>query len=220
MSQYAIFSFYIIFCIINEDRDTPRHRFCRRVITIARNNNQQSKSQQQQEPRINGEINPNLECRLIDAEGKQLGIYKVRDAVVLANEADLDLVEISSDAKPIVCRMMNYGKWKYENQKKAKENKQKNKQSPLKEMKFRCRIGDGDYETKKKHVIRFLESGSKVKITIMFRGRELSHPQLGTEILGRLADDLTEYATVIQNPSLEGRNMTMVVAPIKENKKQ
>ena len=163
--------------------------------------------------RVNDQIDRHGSCRLIDENGEQLGIFGVGAALERADEAGLDLVEISPNADPPVCRIMDYGKFKYERQKKEKENRKNSKGAALKEMKFRCRIGDGDYETKKKHIIRFLEGGSKVKITIMFRGREMSHPEMGIEILDRLAADLEDSAVVVSKPSMEGRNMLMTIAP-------
>lgn len=163
--------------------------------------------------RVNEQIDRYGSCRLIDEDGEQLGIFGVGAALERAEEAGLDLVEISPNADPPVCRIMDYGKFKYERQKKEKENRKNSKVNAVKEMKFRCRIGDGDYETKKKHIIRFLESGSKVKITIMFRGREMSHPEMGIEILDRLSSDLEDVAVVVSKPSMEGRNMLMTIAP-------
>ena len=169
---------------------------------------------QERELRINREIPAHLTCRLIDEDGNQAGIVSVRNALMQAEEIGLDLVEISPNADPIVCRIMDYGKYRYERQKKERANKRNSKSTVLKEMKFRCRIGEGDYNTKKNHVERFLDDGNKVKITIMFRGREMTHPEIGVEILNKLATDLDEKCTVTQPPKLEGRNMTMVIAPL------
>lgn len=133
----------------------------------------------------------------------------------MADDAGYDLVEIAPDATPPVCRIMNYGKYKYEQAMKAKQAKKNQTKIEIKEMKFRPKIDVGDYETKKKHVLRFLGAGNKVKITIMFRGREMAHPEQGISILERLADDLSEVAVVENKPVMEGRNMHMTIAPAK-----
>ena len=150
-----------------------------------------------QEPRLNDEIRAK-ECRLIAYDGTQMGIYPVEQAQRIADDEGYDLVEIAPQAEPPVCRIMDYGK-------------------------FRPKIDIGDYTTKKKHVLRFLEAGSKVKITIMFRGREMSHPEQGLSILERLADDLKDVAVIENQPKMEGRNMHMLIAPlpttVKKNKK-
>ena len=164
--------------------------------------------------RVNEQLPGHISCRLIDADGLQVGIMGVNTALEMAYDAGLDLVEIAPDADPPVCRIMDYGKYRYEQQKKEKAIKKGSKQSAIKEMKFRCRIGEGDYNTKKKHIERFLDAGSKVKVTIMFRGREMSHPDIGMELLEKLTDDLEGKCSVVQAPRLEGRNMTMVVAPL------
>ena len=167
-----------------------------------------------QEPRLNHEINVR-ECRLIDFEGNQMGVYPVSQAQRIADEAGLDLVEIAPNANPPVCRIMDYGKFKYDQAIKAKQARKNQTKIEIKEMKFRPKIDVGDYTTKKKHVLRFLDAGNKVKITIMFRGREMAHPEQGLNVLERLADDLKPYATVESQPKMEGRNMHMLVAPIK-----
>ena len=166
--------------------------------------------------RVNEQINRYGSCRLIDAEGNQVGVFGVGAALDMADEAGLDLVEIAPNADPPVCRIMDYGKFKYDRQKKEKENRKNSKSQQVKEMKFRCGIGEGDYNTKKKHIVRFLDSGSKVRIAIMFRGREMSHPELGLEILDKLATELEDKANVVQSPKVEGRNMTMVIEPIRK----
>ena len=153
------------------------------------------------------------ECRLIDFDGNQLGVYTLSQARSIADAAGYDLVEIAPDATPPVCRIMNYGKYKYEQAMKAKAAKKNQTRIELKEMKFRPKIDVGDYETKKKHVLRFLSAGNKVKITIMFRGREMAHPEQGISILERLADDLADVAVVENKPVMEGRNMHMTIAP-------
>jgi translation initiation factor IF-3 len=165
-------------------------------------------------PRINGEITART-CRLIGVDGSQLGLFGLRDALRVAHEQNLDLVEISPNADPPVCKVMDYGKFKYEQAIKAKAARKNQSKVEIKEMKFRPKIDTGDYETKKGHVMRFLKKGARVKITIMFRGREMAHPEQGLNVLERLAEDLKPYATVESQPKMEGRNMHMLVAPIK-----
>lgn len=165
-------------------------------------------------PRINEEITSRT-CRLIGVDGSQLGLFGVRDALRIAREQNMDLVEIAPNAEPPVCKVMDYRKYKYEQDRKAKAARKKQVRVEVKEMKFRPKIDVGDYETKKNHVMRFLRKGARVKITIMFRGREMAHPEQGLMVLDRLAEDLRPYATVEQQPKMEGRNMHMLVAPIK-----
>lgn len=167
------------------------------------------------EPRLNEEI-PGGECRLIGVDGSQLGIFAIDSAQRIADDQGLDLVEIAPDATPPVCRVMDYSKYKYEQAQKAKAARKKQSRIEIKEMKFRPKIDTGDFETKKRHVLRFLESGAKVKVTIMFRGREMAHPDLGLNILEKLADDLKESAIIEVQPKLEGRNMFMLLAPLKK----
>ncbi|MFN8103186.1 MAG: translation initiation factor IF-3 [Acidimicrobiia bacterium] len=159
------------------------------------------------------------EVRLVSADGEQLGIKTSQEALSMARAAGLDLVEVAANASPPVCRIMDWGKHKYEQDQRAKEAKRKQSQVVVKEMKFRPKIDVHDYETKKKHVVRFLEEGSKVKITIMFRGREMSHTELGRKILDQLAEDLSELATPESMPKLDGRNMLMVLAPLSKEPK-
>ena len=166
-----------------------------------------------QEPRLNGEITIR-ECRLINYDGTQMGIYSVSQALRIAEDMSLDLVEIAPNADPPVCRIMDYGKYKYDQAIKAKQARKNQSKIETKEMKFRPKIDTGDYETKKKHVLRFLGEGNKVKITIMFRGREMAHPEQGLNILERLADDLKDVAVVESQPKMEGRNMHMLIAPL------
>ena len=166
------------------------------------------------EPRINDRIRV-PEVRLVGPNGEQVGIVRVEDALRLAAEADLDLVEVAPDGKPPVCKLMDYGKFKYESAVKAREDRKKQVNTVIKEMKLRPKIDPHDYETKKGHVVRFLKQGDKVKITIMFRGREQSRPELGYRLLQRLAEDITEFGTVESAPKQDGRNMIMVVAPTK-----
>ena len=143
----------------------------------------------------------------------------IEDARKLAYDADLDLVEVAPNAKPPVCKIMDYGKFKYEQAQKAREARKNQQQTVVKEQKFRPKIDDHDYETKKSNVIRFLEKGSKVKVTIMFRGREQSRPELGTRLLDRLAEDVADYGIVESKPKQDGRNMTMVFGPLRKGKK-
>ena len=153
--------------------------------------------------------------RLIGEGGEQLGIFHTRDAQQIALEKDLDLVEVAPNGDPPVARIMDYGKFKYEAAIKAKKARKHQATIQIKEIKFRPKIDKHDYETKKKHVLRFLESGAKVKITIMFRGREMVHPEKGLEILDRLAGDLADLAIIENEPKQEGRNVFMLLAPIK-----
>ena len=166
-----------------------------------------------QEPRLNEAITAR-ECRLIGYDGTQMGIYMVSEAQRVADNAGLDLVEIAPNAEPPVCRIMDYGKYKYDQGIKAKQARKNQNKIETKEMKFRPKIDVGDYTTKKKHVLRFLEAGNKVKITIMFRGREMAHPEQGLTILERLADDLKDVAAIESQPKMEGRNMHMLIAPL------
>ena len=164
--------------------------------------------------RINDEITASS-CRLIGVDGSQLGLFAIRDAQRVADDQGLDLVEIAPNAEPPVCKVMDYGKFKYQQAIKAKQARKNQNKIEVKEMKFRPKIDVGDYTTKKKHVLRFLEAGNKVKITIMFRGREMAHPEQGLNVLERLAEDLKPYATVESKPKMEGRNMLMLLASIK-----
>lgn len=172
-----------------------------------------------QEPRLNEAITAR-ECRLISYDGNQLGIYTVSEAQRVADNAGLDLVEIAPNAEPPVCRIMDYGKYKYDQAIKAKQARKNQSKIETKEMKFRPKIDVGDYTTKKKHVLRFLEAGNKVKITIMFRGREMAHPEQGLSILERLADDLKDVAVIETQPKMEGRNMHMLIAPLPQAAKK
>lgn len=162
--------------------------------------------------RINEEIRAR-EVRVVADEGEQLGIMSGRDALQLALERHLDLVEIAPNAKPPVCRIMDYGKYRYEQQKRDKEARKKQKTFDIKEVKLRPGIEEHDFFVKLKNAVRFLEDGDKVKITIMFRGRELSHPELGEVLLKKMAEELKEMAVVERVPKLEGKNMIMIVAP-------
>jgi translation initiation factor IF-3 len=164
------------------------------------------------EPRINDRIRV-PEVRLVGPNGEQVGIVRIEDALRLALEADLDLVEVAPMAKPPVCKLMDFGKFKYEAALKERESRRNQTHTVIKEMKLRPKIDQHDYETKKGHVERFLKAGDKVKITIMFRGREQSRPELGLRLLAKLAEDVTELGFVEATPKQDGRNMIMVLAP-------
>src|SRR3954452_4855338 len=151
--------------------------------------------------------------RLVDTEGTQLGIKPLPDALHIARQQDLDLVEVAPDANPPVCRIMDYGKFKFDAAQRAKESRRKTTSTSIKEMKYRPKIGVGDFDTKTRQVSKFLGEGHKVKITIMFRGRELSHQELGLKILNRVADQVSDLAKVEAAPKVDGRNMIMVLAP-------
>ncbi len=155
------------------------------------------------------------EVRVIDEEGKQVGVMKTPDALALAQEKDLDLVEVAPEARPPVTRILDYSKYKYEQAQKVKQARKHQQQITVREIKFRPKIAEHDYDTKKHHVERFLRHKDKVKVTIMFRGREVTHPERGTMILDRLAEELQELGVVEQRPMQEGRNMTMMMAPSK-----
>jgi len=166
---------------------------------------------QEREARINGEITAR-EIRLVGMEGEQIGVVGLREAMALAEENDVDLVEISPTAQPPVCKLMDYGKFKYEQSKKRHEAKQKQKQVQIKEIKFRPGTDDGDYNVKLRNLTRFLNDGDKAKITLRFRGREMAHQDIGLALLKRVEADLAEIATVEQFPKLEGRQMVMMIA--------
>ena len=151
--------------------------------------------------------------RLVDSDGSQVGIKPTADALEYAYSKDLDLVEVAASADPPVARIMDYGKYKYEQEQKAKTARKHQSQIQVKEIKLRPKIGVHDYETKKGHVRRFLNSRAKVKVTIMFRGREQTHPERGRDLLMRLAEDVKELGAVESPPIQDGRNMVMVLAP-------
>jgi translation initiation factor IF-3 len=155
------------------------------------------------------------EVRVIGDDGEQIGIMKTDEALRLAQDRDLDLVEVAAEARPPVCRILDYSKFKYELAQKQKAARKHQQQIVIREIKFRPKIAQHDYDTKKGHVERFLRHKDKVKITIMFRGREVTHPERGRMILDRLAEELTELAVVEQRPNLDGRNMTMMLGPSK-----
>ena len=154
---------------------------------------------------------------LIGGEGEQLGVKPLPEAISIARAAELDLVEVAPNANPPVCRLMDYKRYEYEQQQRRKESRRKATQVVIKEMKFRPKIDVHDYTTKMRHVERFLAEGNKVKLTIMFRGREMAHPELGLKILERIADEVNEIAMVESAPRQDGRNMTMVLHPLKRD---
>ena len=155
------------------------------------------------------------EVRVIGDDGQQIGVMRTDEALRMAQERDLDLVEVAADARPPVCRILDYSKYKYEQAQKLKQARKHQQQIVIREIKFRPKIAQHDYDTKKGHVERFLRHKDKVKITIMFRGREVTHPERGRMILDRLAEELAELAVVEQRPNLDGRNMTMMLGPSK-----
>jgi len=154
--------------------------------------------------------------RLIDAEGQQMGVVSLAEALAAAEAAELDLVEIAPQAEPPVCRVMDFGKFKFQESKRLHDARRKQKQTQVKEIKFRPRTDDADYQIKLRNILRFLEDGDRAKITLRFRGREMSHPELGMELLSRVENDLTEVGVVEQRPRLEGRQMVMIIAPRKK----
>jgi translation initiation factor IF-3 len=156
------------------------------------------------------------QVRLIDETGQQVGIMRTEDALRQAQDKDLDLVEVAADAKPPVVRILDYSKYKYEQAQKQKSARKHQQQINVREIKFRPKIAQHDYDTKKGHVTRFLKARDKVKVTIMFRGREMAHPERGEMILNRLAEELQDLAVVEQRPQQDGRNMTMMLAPGKQ----
>jgi translation initiation factor IF-3 len=169
---------------------------------------------QQDQTRINEAIRvPRV--RLVDSDGSQIGIKPIAEALEYAYSKDLDLVEVAAAADPPVCRVMDYGKYKYEQEQKAKTARKHQSQIQVKEIKLRPKIGQHDYQTKRGHVMRFLNAKAKVKVTIMFRGREQSHPERGRDLLMRLADDVKDLGLIESPPIQDGRNMVMVLAPHK-----
>jgi len=167
------------------------------------------------ETRINDRIRV-PQVRLIGEDGNQVGVVPTEQALSYAQERDLDLVEVAAEARPPVCRVLDYSKYKYEQEQKAKQARRHQKQVNVREIKLRPKIADNDYETKKNHVTRFLNGDDRVKVTIMFRGREQTHPERGERLLMRLADDVAEIGTIEQRPQQDGRNMTMLLSPTKK----
>jgi translation initiation factor IF-3 len=174
-----------------------------------------SKEQHISEPRINDRIRVS-EVRLVGPNGEQVGIVRVEDALRLAQEADLDLVEVAPTARPPVCKLMDFGKFKYESDMKAREARKNQANTVLKEIRLRLKIDPHDYATKKGHVERFLKGGDKVKVMIMFRGREQSRPEMGFRLLQRMAADVADLGFVESTPKQDGRNMIMVIGPHKK----
>lgn len=170
---------------------------------------------QSDEPRINDRIRAR-EVRLVAADGEQIGIKPLPEALAMARAQDLDLVEVADKARPPVCRIMDYGKFKYEAAQRAKESRKKSTNVSVKEMKYRTRIGSGDFDTKTRKVEQFLFEGNKVKVTIMFRGREMQHPELGRKILDQVAETVVHAGMVEVYPKQDGRNMIMVLGPDKK----
>jgi translation initiation factor IF-3 len=170
------------------------------------------------ETRVNERIRA-PRVRLVGADGAQLGIFVTSDAQKIADDQGLDLVEVAPNADPPVCRIMDFSKWKYEEAMKAKKARKNQTTVQVKEIKFRPKIGDHDYDTKKKHVVRFIDAGAKVKVTIMFRGREMVHAERGLAILERLAEDIRDIAHIENQPKVEGRNMFMLVSPSRKEVK-
>ena len=160
------------------------------------------------------------QVRLISETGDQVGVIPTEQALRYAQERDLDLVEVAAEARPPVCRVLDYSKYKYEQDQKAKAARKHQQQVTIREMKLRPKIATKDYETKRSHVRRFLDKGDKVKVTIMFRGRETTHPERGEHLLMRLAEDVEDLGTIEQRPSLDGRNMTMVMNPLKAKERK
>jgi translation initiation factor IF-3 len=169
--------------------------------------------------RINREIRAR-EVRVIDPEGKQLGVLPLVEALRAATNFELDLVEVSPKSEPPVCRIMDYGKFKYQQSKKAHEAKKKQAVVHLKEVKMRPKTEEHDFQFKLHHIERFLKEGNKTKVTIVFRGRELTHPDLGKNMLGRIIEEAKDWAKVEQLPKFEGRNFVMVLAPLQIQKPQ
>ncbi|MCA1840339.1 MAG: translation initiation factor IF-3 [Actinomycetota bacterium] len=171
------------------------------------------------EPRLNDRIRV-PQVRVVGPAGEQMGVMPTDKALSQALAQDLDLVEVAPTADPPVCKIMDYGKFRYEQDVKAKESRKKQQQVNVKEMKFRPKISKHDYDTKKHHIERFLGQGSKVKVTIMFRGREMAHTEIGQKLLLTLSEELTEVAAVELVPKLDGRNMVMVLAPLRKEKEK
>ncbi|MEA2009594.1 MAG: translation initiation factor IF-3 [Actinomycetota bacterium] len=170
------------------------------------------------EPRVNEKIRVK-EVRLVDPNGGQIGVKPIEEARWLAAQLELDLVEVAPDARPPVVRLMDYGKFKYEQSVKAREARKKQTRTVVKEVQFRPKIGASDFEVKRKRVVRFLRDNDKVKVTMRFRGREVTHPDIGRDILNQLRDSVADYGEVETAPRLEGRQMTMVLAPVRQSER-
>ncbi|TLP73267.1 translation initiation factor IF-3 [Nesterenkonia sphaerica] len=179
----------------------------------------ESGARQISEPRINSRIRV-PEVRLVGPQGEQVGIVRIEDALRLAGEADLDLVEVAPQAKPPVCKLMDFGKWKYEAAVKARESRKNQSTTTLKEVRFRLKIDDHDYKTKVGHARRFLDAGDKVKAMIQFRGREQQRPEMGVRLLQRFSEDVADLGQVESSPRQDGRHMVMVVGPLRTKAQQ
>ncbi len=175
----------------------------------------ETKIAQERTHRINGEIRV-PEVRLTGLDGEMIGIVRTSQALAMAEEADVDLVEVAPNARPPVCRLMDYGKFRYQEQKKAQEQKAKQKVIQVKEVKFRPQTDKNDYDTKLRALTRFLTDGNKAKVTLRYRGREMAHQEFGTDLLNKVKEDLADIAQVESFPKLEGRQMIMVLAPKKK----
>lgn len=169
----------------------------------------------EKKPRVNDEIRTH-EVRLIDAEGGQLGVVPIFEARKISEEAGLDLVEVSPEAKPPVCRVMDYGKYKFQMSKRKAAAKKKQKQIQIKEIKLRPATEEADYQVKLRNITKFLSHGDKVKVTMRFRGREMSHPELGMQLLKRMIKELNDHGTIEQHPKFEGRQIIMILGPKKK----
>ncbi|WP_419548790.1 translation initiation factor IF-3 [Parasutterella sp.] len=175
----------------------------------------ETKIAQERTHRINGEIRV-PEVRLTGLDGEMIGIVRTSQALAMAEEADVDLVEVAPNARPPVCRLMDYGKFRYQEQKKAQEQKAKQKVIQVKEVKFRPQTDKNDYDTKLRALTRFLADGNKANVTLRYRGREMAHQEFGTDLLNKVKEDLADIAQVESFPKLEGRQMIMVLAPKKK----
>ena len=178
-----------------------------------------NKQNTKQQTRVNEQIKGYSECRVIDEDGSQLGVISLEQALKTAYDKDLDLVEVAAESVPPVCRIMDYSKYKYEQQKRDKANRKKSKRVDPKEIKFGVNIDKGDYQTKINHIRKFLEKGQNVQISIYFRGREISRPEMGVDILERAYADVEDIAVIAQQPKTEGRKMSMVLFPSSKKKK-
>jgi len=183
---------------------------------VIKKGNQKYNSSKQFGNRVNGDIRGLTEVRLVGSEGEALGLFSLKEAKNIALDRDLDLVEISPNAKPPVCKIMDYGKFVFDKQKQLKDQKKKQKNAQLKEIKFRPNTDLNDYNVKLKSLIKFLNAGDKTKVTLRFRGREIAYQQSGMELLNRVKEDLKEYSVVESFPKVEGRQAIMVLAPKKK----
>ena len=169
------------------------------------------------ELRVNGAIRAK-EVRVVAPDGEQIGVKKLNEALWLAEQLDLDLVEVAPNARPPVCRLMDYGRYKYEQSVKQREARKKQTRTTIKELRMRVRIGEHDFDITRRKAQEFLEDNDKVKVTIRFRGRERERPEFGRELMDQLAEEVSEYGTIEQSPKIEGGSMTMVLAPIRQSK--